>query len=141
MAGRTVFTKIHVELIILCLHTQFFHTRCQLLIVVFSLASSDDLTDTRYQTVYCCHSLIVIIHLHIECFDILRIICYKYRTLKSLLCQITLMLCLKIHAPGYLVIEFVIVLLQHLNSFCISHSCEVRRYHILQTVDQTLIYE
>ena len=49
------------------------------------------------------------------------------------------MLCLKVTSPGYLVIEFVIVLLKKLYSLCIGHTAKLRINHMVQSVQKPLI--
>ena len=55
----------------------------QFIVVVLSLAATDDLADTGNQTVYSRYSFVVGIHLHIEGFDFLWIVCNKYRLLSG----------------------------------------------------------
>ena len=49
MTDRAVFPQVKIEAVILFLQTQLLHTIGQLLQVVLSLASADDLADARYQ--------------------------------------------------------------------------------------------
>ena len=51
------------------------------------------------------------------------------------------MLGLQIASPEYLVIEFVVVLLQDLDRLSVSYMTEIRVYHMLQSLDQPLIHE
>ena len=44
------------------------------------------------------------------------------------------MLGLKVAAPGYLVVELVIMLLQDLNSLGVGHTAELGIYDVVQTV-------
>ena len=141
MTGGTIFTKIQIEIVILRFQSQLIHTCFKLVVVILSLASSDDLSDSRHQTVHSCNCLSILVEFHVECLDLLRIICNKYRSLVNLLCQIALMLCLKITSPEYLVIKFVIVLLKDLNSLCIGHMCKLRIKHMVQSVKKPLINE
>ena len=99
MSCRTVLTQIKVELVVLFLKSQFIDSRKQLIVVILSLASADDLTDSRNETVNSCDRLAVLIQLHVERLNLLRIIGYKYRALVDLLGQVTLMLGLKIASP------------------------------------------
>src|SRR5699024_12677640 len=119
MSRGTVFAQIELELIILSVKPHFIHALHQLVVVVLSLASSDNLTDSRNQTVHSRNRLSILVHLHIERLDILRIVRYEYRTLIDLFRQVTLMFGLQITAPGYLVVELVIILFQKLNPLCI----------------------
>ena len=108
MACRTVTAQIQIELIIFLIQSQLFHTLLQDLQIVFTLAAANDLADTGYQAVHSSHSLAILVQLHVECLNLLRIIGYEYRSLKFLLGQVSLMLGLQIASPEYLVIEFVV---------------------------------
>ena len=141
MSCRTIFTKIHVELVVFFFQSQFIHSCFQLIVVILSLASSDDLTDSRYQTVYCRNGLAIVVQLHVECFDLLRIICYEYRTFEDFFCQVSFVLCLKVCSPCYFVFKFIIVFLKKFYSLCICHSCEIRRYYVVQSLQKSLVYE
>ena len=130
-----------IELIILGFESEFIHTGFQFLVVVLSLASSDDLSDSRNKAVHSCNGLAVVIQFHVECFDLLRIICNEYRFLKDLLCQIALMLCLKVASPEYFVVEFVVVFLKKLNCFCVGYMTEFGIYYVVQTIQKSLVDE
>ena len=110
MTGGTVFTKIQVKAVIFFLKSQLIHSCNQLVIVIFTLASADNLANSRNQTVYSSNGLAVWVHLHVECLDLLWIISNEYWFLEDLFGQVTLMLSLQVAAPGYLVVELVIVL-------------------------------
>ena len=99
MSCGTVFSQIQIESVILLFESQLFHTPGELLIVILSLASADDLSDARYKAVYCGNGLPIVVLLHVERLDLLRIIRNEYRALVDLFCQITLMLCLEITSP------------------------------------------
>ena len=141
MSCRTIFSQIQVESIIFFLKSKFFHSSKKLVIIILSLASSDDLSDSRYKTVYSCYCLAIFVHLHIESFDLLRIICYKYRTFVYLLCQIALMLCLKVASPGYFIIKLIIVFLKNLYCLCVCYTCKVRVHYIMKSVKKSFINE
>ena len=126
--------QIQIELVILFFQAELLHTGCQLLIVILTLASADDLSNSRYQAVHSCNRLSILVELHVECLDLLRIIGNKYRTLEDLLGQITLMLSLQIAAPGYLIVKLVIVLLQQLNCLGIGNASELGIQHMVQAV-------
>ena len=66
MSGRAIFAQIQVKSILFFLHSQLPHPGQKLVVIVFPLAAADNLTDSRHQTVYCSHSLSVIILFHIE---------------------------------------------------------------------------
>ena len=141
MTGRTVFTEIKIEIVIFRFQSKLIHTRFQFTVVILSLASSDDLSDSRYKTVHSGYSLAIFIEFHIESLDLFRIISNKYRSLVDLLCQITLMLSLKVAAPEYLVIKFIVVFLKDLNSLCVCYMCKLGVQHMVQSIKKSLVYE
>ena len=51
------------------------------------------------------------------------------------------MLCLQINAPRYLVLKFVVVFLQDLNSLGVGYMAEFRTCHMFQTLDKTFVHE
>ena len=141
MPGGTISAKIQIELIILFLQIQFLHPGKQLIIVVLPLASADDLADPRHQTVNCRYGPAVFILLHVERLDLLRIVRHEYRTLIYFLRQIPFMLGLQIRAPGNLVFEILIILLQDLDRLRVRHSGELRGYYVMETVKQSLVHK
>ena len=141
MVGRTIFSEVQIESVIFLSKSQLFHTAKQFLVVVLTLTSADDLSDARNQTVHSGNGLVVIVQLHVERFDLLRIIGNENRSLEDLLGQITLMLGLQIASPVYFVIEFVVVFLQKLDSLGVGYTAELRIYDMVQTLDQSLVHE
>ena len=120
------FAQIQVEAVVLFLKSQLLHTANQLLVVVLSLASSDDLSDTGNQAVHGGYGFSVVVLLHVEGLDLLRIIGNKYGTLEDLLRQIPLVLRLKIASPEDLIIEFIVILFQNLNGLRVGYMAELR---------------
>ena len=100
------------------------HPCHQLIQIVLPLAAADDFSDAGNKTVNCGNRLVVRVHLHIEGLDFLWIIGYEYRLFEHLFSQIALMLCLKVAAPGYLVVKLVIVLLKQLHCIRVSNMAE-----------------
>ena len=141
MACGTVFSQIQIEAVVFFVQTKLLHSLHQLAIVVFTLASADDLADAGNQTVHSGHRLVVVVHLHIECFDLLRIIGHEDRAFEDLLGQVTLMLGLEIASPGYFIFEFVVVLFQKFNCFGVGDMAEIRAGHMVQAFQQALVNE
>ena len=141
MTCGTIFTQIKIEVIVFFLQPKLFHTSFQLTIVILSLASTDNLTNSRNQAVHSCNGLAILVCFHIECFNFLWIVCNKNRFLKNLFCQITLMLCLQITSPGYFIIKLVIILLEKLNCFCIGNTTELRVCHMIQSVKKSFVHK
>ena len=141
MSGGTIFSQIQIELVILFLKIHLLHSLNQFVIIVFPLAASDDLADSRYQTVHCCHRFSVLIELHVKCLDLFRIVRYKDRTLVHHFCQITLMFCLQVCAPFYFIFKLIIIFLEKFYRLCICYSRKIRVYHVFQPVQQPLVYK
>ena len=141
MTDGAVFPQIQVEAVVLFLQAQLLHTRGELLQVILSLASADDLTDARYQAIHGGYGLAVLVQLHVEGLDILRIIGNEDRALEYLLGQVTLMLGLQVAAPAYFVIKVVVVLLQNLDGLGIGHMAELGVQDTVESLQQTLVYK
>ena len=141
MSRGTVFSEIHIIAVILLAHAQLTDPCRQLVKIILSLASADDLADARYEAVHCRYGLSILIHLHIEGFDLIRIVRHEHRALVNLLRQITLMLGLQVTAPRYLVFKLIVVLLQNLNRLCVDHISHLIIKKKIQTVDQSLIHK
>ena len=61
MVGRTIFSEVQIESVIFLSKSQLFHTAKQFLVVVLTLASADDLSDARNQTVHSGNGLAILI--------------------------------------------------------------------------------
>ena len=81
-----------VEIPIHSLETGLFDAGKQLVIVGFAFGAADDLADFREEHVHAAHGLAVVVELHIEGFDLLRIVGHDHGALEMLLHQIALML-------------------------------------------------
>ena len=141
MSRGTILAQIQIELVIFFLQPKFIDTCKQLLVIIFTLASTNDLADSRNKTIHCCNGLSILIQFHVECLDFLRIICHEHRTFVDFLCQIALMLCLQITAPGYFVIEFIIVLGKNVDCFRIGHTGKIIAYDIFQSLKKSLVHK
>src|SRR5699024_11012921 len=99
VTGGSVFSQIQIESVFIQIHAEFLHSVAEFPVVVLPLASSDDFTDSRHKAVHGGSGLSIVVLLHIECFDFLRIVGYKYRFLINFFGQVSLMLGLKITSP------------------------------------------
>jgi hypothetical protein len=68
------------------------HARIQHLEPLLALAAADDLADPRRQHIHCRARSAVIVHPHVEGFDVLRAVHHDDRLLRVLFSQIPLML-------------------------------------------------
>ena len=141
MSDCAVFAKVKIELILLEIHIEFLHTADELVIVLLTLRTADDLSDTRNKAVHSRNSLSVRIELHVESLDFLRIICDEDRSLKDLLCQVALVLSLKVDAPLDRVVELLAGLQKNIDCFRVSHMAEFSARYALQAINETLVDE
>ena len=141
MAYRAVLSQIQIPVVCLGIQAQLADAGKELVIIVFTLGAAHDLTDARYQAVYCRHGPVVVVELHVEGFDLLRIVRYKERSAVDLLGKETLMFGLQVTAPLHLVFKLVVVLLQDLDRLGIGHSAELAVHDLLKTFDQALLDE
>ena len=139
--GRAVFTEIKIEFVVFRIQPQFIHAGEELVIIILSFASPDDLADAGNQAVHSGHCFTVIILFHVESLDLFRIVGDKHRFFENLLSQITLVLCLQVAAPEYLIIKLVIVFFQKFNGLGIGYMAELGMQYAIQTIQQILIYK
>ena len=116
----------------------------QLIVALLTNRTTDDLTDLRKEDIGTLHGLAILIDLHIEGLDILRIIGHDNGFLEVLLYEETLVLRSEIIAPCAGELEFLAVLdglLEDIDTFGIGQTNELGVYYTLQTLDQTLVHK
>ena len=96
---------INVPFEVLSAHSEFIYALFKFFKRSLSLRSSDDFSDFREKHICSADCLAVLILLHVECLDVLRIVSKDYRLLEMLLHQVSLMFALQVHAPFYRVFE------------------------------------
>ena len=87
--ATSVFTGIQIPPHILHRYIQFLDTGKQLIVIGFTFRTSDNLANLREQNIHGTYSLAVLVLLHIECLDFLRIVGQDYRTLEVFFHQVT----------------------------------------------------
>ncbi len=115
----------------------------QLLIVLLTDGTADNLADTREEDVGTLHGLAVGVLLHIERLDLSRIVGHDDRALEVMLHQVALVLTGEIHTPfgdGELeLMTFLGSLLQDIEALSIRQTYEVLLHHALQGLDERLV--
>ena len=140
---RTKLTCIEIPLIVVLIHAASLDLVEQLLIVLFTNRSADDLTNTWEEHIGALHGLTVGVFLHVERLDLGRIVGHDHRTLEVLLYKIALMLTAEVHAPtGDREFELMSVLdslLQDADALGIRQAYEILLDDRLQRSDQRLV--
>ena len=142
MRHCTETTSIQIPPHILHRNTHFIDTVHQLIIIRFTFGTADDFTDFREQYIHGTNRFTVFILLHIESFDLFRIVCQDYRTFEMVLNQESFMFRSQIDTPIYRefkCMSFCNRFFQNLDSFRIRQANEIFFQHSLQTFDQTFI--
>ena len=143
MGARSVLTGIEVPAVSGLLHVAALNLVEQLLVVLLTHRTTDDLSDAREQHVGALHGLAVGVLLHVERLDLGRIIGHDDRTLEVLLYEIALMLTGQVHAPfgdGELELMTVLsCLLQDVEALGIGQTYKVFLDHALQGLDERLV--
>ena len=110
MFNSAVFTELSVPPVIFFIHAELIHTCVKDVESFFSLAAADDLADSRNEKVACRNCLAVIVHAHIEGFDVLWIVCDEYRLFEYLFCEVSFVFCLKVAAPVRIKVKLLVCL-------------------------------
>ena len=143
MRTRTKLTCIEIPLIVVLIHAASLDLVEQLLIVLLTDRTANDLANAREEHVSALHRLAVSILLHIERLDLRRIVGHNHRTLEVLLYKIALMLTAEVHAPtGDREFELMSVLdslLQDADALGIRQAYEILLDDRLQRSDQRLV--
>ena len=142
MRHRTETASIQIPPHILHRNSHFINAVQQFVIISFTFGPSDNFTDFREQHIHRTNRLAILILLHIESFDLFRIVSQDYRTFEMLLNQEAFMFRSQVNPPIYRELEcmaFSNSLFQNLAPFCIRQTDEIVFQHSLQTFDQTFI--
>src|SRR6516165_1178043 len=89
---RAVATQITIPSVVRLLDAALRHPSVQHVEPLFALAAANDLADTRSEHVHCCDRSAVVVHSHIEGFNILWVVHYDHGPLDVLLSEVALML-------------------------------------------------
>ena len=119
-----------------------FNTSHQFVIVRFTFRTTNDFTDFREKNIHCAHRLPILILLHIEGLDLLRIISQNHRTFKVLFHQITFVFGSQVYSPvnrKLKLVSFSNSIFQNLDTLCIRQTNEIILQHTLQTFNQALV--
>ena len=120
----------------------FFNTSHQLVIIRFTFRTTNDLTDLREKNVHRTYCLSILVLLHIEGFDFLRIISQNHRTFEVIFHQIAFVLGSQVYPPVNREFELVTFrngIFQNLDTIRIRQTNEIILQYTLQTFNQALI--
>ncbi len=91
--------SLQIPLVVINREPKFAKAAFEYVQSLLSLTTTDDLTDSRHQHIHRRHGLLIVIHSHVEGFDLLRIVRENDRPLDVLLRQISFMLALQVRPP------------------------------------------
>ena len=114
------------------------HAVLQYLQPFLPLRSADDLADPREQDVHRAHGLAVLVHFHVECFDVLRIIRQDHRPFE-VVHQEVLVLLLQVRAPVHRELELLARVFQDLDRRRIGEPLERVIHDHLQSWNQLIV--
>ena len=141
MEYAAVFAEIEVPVVRALVESHLVDPVEQHFVALLSLASADDLADSRHQHVHRGDRFAVIVEPHVEGLAVLRIVDDEHRLLEDLFCQVTLVLCLQLEAPLYRIFELLARLLKDVYRLCICDAYEIRVHDVIESLQQALVDE
>ena len=135
-------SRVNVPFKVLPAHSEFADPVLKLLKRPFPLGASDDFANLREEDIHCPDSLSVVILLHVEGLDLLRIACEDDRLLEMLLHKVSLVLALEVNAPIYRILELDSVLcslLKNPDSLGVLKPYELCSDHAPESLDETVV--
>ena len=127
MRSRTVATRVEVPPEILLGYSDLLSTLYELVEVCLTLRSTDDLSDLGEEDVHASDCLPIVIELHVEALDLLRIVGDDDRTLEMLFHEIAFVFASKVGTPVHWELELAPCLdccLEDLNTLGVGHALE-----------------
>ena len=144
MLAGTVAAQVKVVLVLLGIHAQVLDAGLEQIQALLALGAADNLADTGNQAVGGGDGLAVLVHAHVECLDLSRVVGHEGRALKVLLGQEAFVLGLQVDAPAHGVVELVAVgdcLLQDLDGLGVGNAGKVGVGDMVQALEQTLVHK
>ncbi len=139
MRSRSETPCVEIPLEGLAAHSELVDAGVQLLKRRLPLGTADNLADLREEHVHTPDGLAVLVLLHIESLDVLRIVGHNDRAAEMLLHKVALVLGLKVHAPVNRVLELRSGCLENLDSLGVRKTDELCLDHILKPLDELLV--
>mmetsp|Transcript_42244 Transcript_42244/g.99192 ORF Transcript_42244/g.99192 Transcript_42244/m.99192 type:complete len:214 (-) Transcript_42244:1071-1712(-) len=143
MRNRAVLAELAVPPILFLGKVHLLHACIQSVQALLSLGAADNFTNPRCENIHCSDCFAILIHAHVECFDILGIVVDNDSTFELLLREPAFVFCLQVCAPNRFVLKLcaiLVSLLQHL--YCISVAdagIRLRGGELLQSLPYLLV--
>ena len=141
MEYSAVSSEVEVPVVSVLVKSELVDPVKQHVVALLSLASADDLADSRYQHVHRRYSLAVVVEPHVEGLAVLRVVDDEHRLLEDLFSEVTLVLCLKLESPLYRILEFLARLLQDVDCLSVCDADEVRIDDVIESLEKALVDE
>src|SRR5574344_1728580 len=142
MRATSILTSIKIPPHILHRNLSAIYFTYQLIVVLLTYRTTDYLANLWEKNVSTLNSLVILIDLHIESLDILRIICHNNRLLEMMLYKETLMLAGKVNTPRYRIFKLLTIsdsLFKNLYTLSIRKAYKVLLQHTFKSLDKSLI--
>ncbi len=140
MRHGAVTAQIAIPAVVRRVQTHLSHTRIQYVQTLFTLRTTDDLTNARSQNVHRGNRFTVFVKAHIERLNIFRVVFNDDRCFEVFLCKITLMLRSQVNAPVNRVLEFLTAFLKDGDCIGVIHLSEICGNETLQTRNGITVY-
>ncbi len=148
-----VATRVEVPPHVLHRDVEFLDAAHQLVVVLLTDAAADDLADLREEHVGALYGeagealtlalfLHVVVELHVEGLDFLRVVDHDDRLLEVFFHQVALVLACQIHTPTHRELELLAVfdgLFQYLDAFGVGQTHKLGVYHAAQALDEAVV--
>ena len=156
MRARSILTGIKIPPQFIGLHSATGNLTHQLIVTLFTDRAADDLADLREEHICALHSwsrghttfvtyrsfTLLLVLLHIECFDTCRVVGHDNRFLEMLLNQVALMFRSKVITPIAWELKLLAILdslLKNLDTLCIGQTNKLFLEHSFQTRNQIML--
>ena len=138
-AVRSPTTGVEIPPEFFLVHTQFVYTGRKFFVVGLALRTADNLADLREQHVHRTDGLSILVLLHVESLDLLRIVDKDHRTLEVLLDQIAFVFRLQVAPPVAGEFELAARSLENLHALGVIQPLEFVVQHEVEPLDQTVV--
>src|SRR5574344_415139 len=152
MRTRTKLASVEIPPHVLHRNVALVNLVGQFLHALFAHRPTDNLTNLREEHISALHCLLhllalkhrlLIVYLHVECLDSLRVVSHDYRSLEVLLHEETLMLRSEVITPFAWELKLLAILdclLKNFNTLCVGQTYKILFQHAFQTLNQALVY-
>ena len=115
------------------------HALLEFVVAFLTLAAADDLADLREEHVHGAHCLAVVVQLHVERLDFLRIVGQDHWLLEVLLYEVAFVLRSEVDTPIDRELKLLAALFEDLDALCVGKAYEVIFDYEVESLDELLV--